>query len=263
MGNPVISVVTVSFNAASCIEKTIRSVLSQTCTGFEYIIIDGGSTDGTQDIVRKYSDRIAYFVSEPDGGIYDGMNKGMRAASGLYVIYMNADDVFADESVLSDVVSFALSHPEAEVIYGDSVQVREYGSYLSVPREAAIGHKMAISHQASFVSRELMLTHPFDLRYRYAADFEQLSYFHGQGRTFVHMDRVIAVVEMRSGTTFRHELESAQEMYSIISSRGIDISKERDRILRHKRMVRCFKRWTPGFVSRPLLRMVAKFYKPL
>lgn len=88
--NPLISVVTVSYNAVLTIEQTILSVINQTYPHIEYIIIDGGSTDGTVDIIKKYANRIAYWVSKPDKGIYDAMNKGIRTAKGEWINFMNA-----------------------------------------------------------------------------------------------------------------------------------------------------------------------------
>ena len=91
-----ISVVTVCYNAADTIEKTMLSVLNQTYHDIEYIIIDGGSTDGTVEIIRKYADRIAYWVSEPDKGIYDAMNKGIKVATGEYIYFLGADDLLCE-----------------------------------------------------------------------------------------------------------------------------------------------------------------------
>ena len=91
--SPRISIITVVYNGASTLEQTILSVLKQTYSRIEYIIIDGGSKDGTVDIIKKYQDRIAYWVSEPDEGIYDAMNKGIRHASGDWIYFLGADDI--------------------------------------------------------------------------------------------------------------------------------------------------------------------------
>lgn len=103
-----ISVVTVCYNAADTIEKTMLSVLNQTYHDIEYIIIDGGSTDGTVEIIRKYADRIAYWVSEPDKGIYDAMNKGIKVATGEWINFMNAGDEFVDEGVIEKLFRIGL-----------------------------------------------------------------------------------------------------------------------------------------------------------
>jgi glycosyltransferase involved in cell wall biosynthesis len=100
---PLVTVITVCFNCKSDIEKTIKSVLEQTYDNIEYLIIDGGSTDGTVDVIKTYSDRLAYWVSEPDRGIYDAMNKGLQKAAGEWVNFMNVGDLFVDEMVATDL----------------------------------------------------------------------------------------------------------------------------------------------------------------
>jgi glycosyltransferase involved in cell wall biosynthesis len=117
-----VSIVTVCFNAADTIEHTIRSVLDQRYEHIEHVIVDGGSTDGTLDIVKRFNGRIKKFISEPDGGIYDAMNKGLHLAQGEVVAFLNADDVYASPTVISDVVA-AMHADHTEGVYGDLVYV--------------------------------------------------------------------------------------------------------------------------------------------
>lgn len=260
---PGITVITVCFNAAAVIEKTIRSVLEQQYDNLEYLIIDGASRDGTLDIVRRYQDRISRVVSEPDRGLYDAMNKGIGLATGEWILFMNADDVFVDPLVVADAAAFMAQHPEADAVFGNTEQILEHGTYTIRSETPYREHKITFCHQSIFVRTDVLRTHPFDLRYRYAADYEQLSHFYLEGRHFVHFDRTVARMEMRGGTTFDNTIASAEELYAIIASRGIDIEAERRRVLRHKKMVAAFKKKLPPTVSKPVLRLIAKYYKPL
>jgi len=263
MINPKISVVTVSFNTHDIIEKTLQSVTAQDYKNLEYIVIDGGSTDHAQDIIEQYTDKIAYYVSEHDGGIYYGMNKGIDAATGQWLLFMNAGDIFADSHVVTDIADFINCHPEADVVYGNSMQVLEYGTYVVKPKEAYMNNRMSISHQATFVKLDLLKSHKFDTRYRYAADFEQLSHFYLSGYKFVYCDRLVATVEMTDGATYRHFIESANEMYDIIESRGINISRERRSQIRRKKIIRAVRNTLPLCIRKPLFRFLAEHYKAL
>lgn len=117
-----VSIITVVLNAKSTIEDTINSVLGQTYKNIEYIVIDGGSTDGSLDIVNKYKDRISKIVSEPDKGIYDGMNKGILAATGDIIGFLNADDMFYNNFVIQSIVS-AFASEAIDCVYGNLVYV--------------------------------------------------------------------------------------------------------------------------------------------
>ena len=120
---PLISIVTVSYNAVATIEQTILSVINQTYSNIEYIIIDGGSTDGTLDVIKKYADKIAYWVSEPDKGIYDAMNKGIKVATGEWINFMNCGDYFVANNTLESVFGSGKIYKKAEILYGDSIQL--------------------------------------------------------------------------------------------------------------------------------------------
>lgn len=170
--NPLISVVTVSYNAVSTIEQTILSVVNQTYPRLEYIIIDGGSTDGTVEVIKKYADRIAYWVSEPDKGIYDAMNKGIAVATGEWINFMNCGDGFYSVSVLSDVFKDK-SCKENDVIYGNTCIMERWGMYEERPRELFFMNKyIPFCHQSAFVKTYLMQKCLFDIRYSICADYQ-------------------------------------------------------------------------------------------
>lgn len=264
--HPRITVITVCFNAQDVIEKTLRSVVSQTYENLEYVIVDGASKDGTMTIVERYRDRIerrGRIVSEPDKGLYDAMNKGVRLATGEWFLLLNCDDVFVDEHVVADVAAFIEAHPEADIVYGNTEQVWEYGTIVSAPTEAYRNHKMCISPQATFVRTALHLSHPFDLKYRYAADFEQSTSFALEGRTFLHFDRLVSRVELTSGVTHENHYASEKEIYDILASQGFDVAAEGRRKLRHIKLVSAFKRYSPEWLANPILRLVAKYYKAM
>lgn len=263
MDSPKFSIVTVSFNTYDIIEATIRSVIGQDYRNIEYIIIDGGSTDNTQEIIEQYREHISYFVSEPDGGIFFGMNKGIDAATGDWLLFMNAGDVFSDSRVVSDIASFIAGHPESDVVFGNSKQVFEYGEFEVKPNVTNLNSRMSISHQASFVKVEMLRLHKFDTRYRWAADFEQLSFFYLNGYKFRYCDRLVATVEMNDGATYNHFVESANELYDIIELRGVDVSRERKSQIRRKKLVRAFRNCVPPFLKKPVFRFIAKHYKAL
>jgi glycosyltransferase involved in cell wall biosynthesis len=116
-----VSIITIAYNSADTIEDTILSVISQDYHNLEYIIIDGGSTDGTLDIIHQYASQISKFITEKDQGIYDAMNKGVRMASGELIGLLNSDDIYADKHVVSDVVS---TIGDADAVYADLVYVK-------------------------------------------------------------------------------------------------------------------------------------------
>lgn len=167
-----ITVITVVYNGAEFIEETIQSVLGQSHPRVEYVVIDGGSTDGTQEIVRRYADRIDFWVSEPDEGIYDAMNKGLRHAHGDLVAFLNASDRYYDENVLAAVAALAVRKPAADVYFGALQYVdMACGVNRIVPAPATWSQeRVEYLHPAAFVRSHVFCTLRFNTRYPVAAD---------------------------------------------------------------------------------------------
>jgi glycosyltransferase involved in cell wall biosynthesis len=148
-----ITIITVVYNNKSGIKETIKSVLSQVYENVEYIIIDGGSTDGTTDVIKQHQDKINYWVSEPDSGIYDAMNKGVKAAGGEYLYFLNAGDCFCNNEVLKKISKHL--DGQYDLIYGRIIM--DYGKYQVIKqgdiRKLKWGQMPP--HQASFVKRDI------------------------------------------------------------------------------------------------------------
>jgi glycosyltransferase involved in cell wall biosynthesis len=199
---PVVSVVTVVRNGAPVIEATLRSVLAQDYPAIDYVVIDGLSTDGTIDIVRKRLDRISIFRSERDAGIYDAMNKGAGLATGDWIIFMNAGDVFHAPTTLSSLLPHLIGN--ADVICGTSekVLVDDLGSrrFLHRPGPARrLWKQMPTTHQATLVRMPLQRTYGFDTSYTWCADHDLLARLYRNGKRFVTVDDVICVFDCAGG----------------------------------------------------------------
>lgn len=187
-----ISVITISYNAVSCIERTIRSVIGQTYEDFEYIVVDGGSDDGTVDVIERYSGCICKYVSERDSGIYEAMNKGVRMASGEFCIFMNAGDMFINHDVLAAAAPL-LDH-EFSIIMGNQVFLSQDGSFLHYGKswsEVTSGRLFydSLYHQASFIRRKDLLNFPYDENLHLVSDWkEALLFFIREGLKYKSID---------------------------------------------------------------------------
>ncbi|UCV06655.1 glycosyltransferase family 2 protein [Dechloromonas denitrificans] len=157
---PKISIVTPSYNQAEFLERTIRSVLDQNYPNLEYIIIDGGSTDGSVDIIRKYADRLAYWISEPDGGQTDAINKGLQRATGEWLAWQNSDDIYYNGSFVAAAAA-AAQNPDADIIIGninlidrDDVVLRDI-CYVTPSYGGLLAEGMVLTNQAAFWRRRV------------------------------------------------------------------------------------------------------------
>lgn len=211
---PLISVITVVFNGAATLEHTIRSVIGQTYDNVEHIIIDGGSTDATLDILRKYEDNIDYWVSEKDNGIYDAMNKGIRLATGDVVGILNSDDFYAGPQVIEKVTAL-FKESGADALFADLVYVRPdnldrvvryYSGAGFTPDKFAWGWMPP--HPTFFVRRELYERYGlFRIDYKIAADYELTTRFLARHKVrYAYLPEVI--VRMRTGGVSTRSLRS-------------------------------------------------------
>lgn len=199
-----ISIITVCYNSAQTLAETIRSVAAQAGAELEHIVIDGGSTDSTPDIIAAHANRLAHVVREPDAGIYDAMNKGLRLATGEFVGFLNADDVFADCDVVARIVAAAL--PSVDAVYGDLAYVdkertgRIVRYWSSGPfQHASLRHGWMPPHPTFYVRRSLVTAlGGFDLGFRIAADYDfMLRYLGRPGARVAYVPALL--VRMRVG----------------------------------------------------------------
>jgi putative colanic acid biosynthesis glycosyltransferase len=168
---PLITIITVVFNGAGTLERTLRSVANQTYGNIEYVVIDGRSSDGTIDLIQKYADVIDYWISEADNGIYDAMNKGVAASSGDYIMFLNADDFFYSSSIVSTVARAILDDsPRKALYYGDVVYGN--GQCFFSRMSAAILVINTIHHQGAFYRRELFSNFKYDAALSVGSDYE-------------------------------------------------------------------------------------------
>jgi glycosyltransferase involved in cell wall biosynthesis len=155
--NPKLSIITINLNDASGLEETIRSIVNQTYTNFELIVIDGGSEDGSRDVIKRYSDGITYWKSEPDKGIYNAMNKGISHAKGEYCFFLNSGDYLVSEDVLNSIFAETVNE---DIVYGNLL-VYENGrrkikrSYGKAKLTFLDIYLSSIKHQSSFIKRTL------------------------------------------------------------------------------------------------------------
>ena len=208
-----LSIITVNYNDVEGLERTIQSVISQTFHDYEFIIIDGGSTDGSVDVIKKYERHIDYWVSEPDGGIYPGMNKGLCQARGEYVNFMNGGDCYHAPDVLEKIFSM---DTDADIITGAHAEngLRNVGKGGVTMLDL---YKWAIDHQASFVRRDVALRHPYDERYRIVSDWkffiEALIF---DNCSFCYTDTIVVDVDMKGISNNNFELDR-QEREAVLN----------------------------------------------
>ena len=222
--NPTFSIITVTYNAGKVLEDTIQSVISQTYRNVEYIIVDGGSKDNTLEIIDKYSKHISKMVSEPDRGLYDAMNKGIRMATGDYLCFLNAGDKFHEKETLQQIAETLKDKELPDVIYGETAIVDETGKFLHMRRLStperlnwkSFKQGMLVCHQAFLAKRELALKYPYDMQYRFSADFDWCIRIMKEAKC-LHNTRLTLIDYLNEGMTTRNHKASLKERFRIMA----------------------------------------------
>ena len=216
--HPTLTVITVVYNNARDIERTIQSIVNQTYTNIEYIVIDGKSTDGTLQIIERYKEHIAQLLSEKDKGIYDAMNKGLQLATGDYVIFMNSGDEFFESTTVEKVFDTA---PDADIYYGETEMVNDARESLGRRRHKipekfswrSFKYGMSVSHQAIYIRRSL--TGLYDSRYQLSADIDWILNAAKKAKKIVRVEGYVAKYLVGGMSKARHR-QSLKERFDIM-----------------------------------------------
>src|SRR3569833_721890 len=215
---PILSVITIVYNNVGDIERTMLSVLSQTYAVIVYIIVDGLSNDVTLDIIKKYENRISKLISEKDEGIYDAKNKGLAAATGDYVIFMNSGDEFYEADTVTAVFS---AGDDADIYYGETEMMDADGQSLGQRRHKAplqftwrsFKYGMSVSHQAIYIKRSLL--EPYDRRYQLSSDIDWIIRAAKKAKKIVNVNRYVAKY-LVGGMSKKKHRQSLEERFDIM-----------------------------------------------
>ena len=258
---PRISIITPSFNQASFLERTIQSVLNQGYPSLEFIVIDGGSTDGSVDIIRKYADRLSYWVSEPDRGQVDAINKGLERATCEWVCWQNSDDVFFP-GAFSDLAEAAAQHPEAGLIVGNMMLIDANDQplrdlrYVTPDHTAMLAEGMLIANQAAFWRRDVQeRVGLIDERYHCSFDYDWFLRI-TQACRGVHVNRTWGALRLHGATkTSNQAALFAEENRQILAGREVPGWKRRG--YQARRLAQMLARGDLDYVVRGLMRRIS------
>ncbi|MDP2188256.1 MAG: glycosyltransferase family 2 protein [Sphingobacteriaceae bacterium] len=220
MFQPRLSIVTITFNAGAVLQRTMDSVAEQDYPYIDYVLVDGASHDNTVDLIKAQQQQMPLrFVSEPDKGLYDAMNKGLAMAQGDYVLFLNAGDTLADAHVVSEMFA---TQSEADVYYGHAMVVNLDGKELGLRQPLPPAHLnwkslqwgMSVCHQAFVIKRSLAL--PYDLQYRICADIDWMIRCLKQATVTVHTGGLVCRF-LADGLSSTHRKKAWKERYQVLS----------------------------------------------
>lgn len=270
-----LSIITINLNNLAGLRKTAESIIGQTSADYEWIVIDGGSNDGSADYMRSIDSSISYWVSEKDSGVYNAMNKGIKRATGEYLLFLNSGDCFYDNNVVAD---FGVEvQPDDQMVYADAVEVDGEGHVLRMLKSPARltlsyfwGHTLC--HQAVFYRRTLFDTYRYNEQNRIASDIESYIYFAYQGMRLRKWDRVTTMFEcgglssQKSADEFQSIVRRNLSPYvladytDLIKLRDVDLLRMQMDIVNSSRVVRHLTRilYYPYYYTLKALKLLKK-----
>lgn len=221
--NPKFSIITITYNAASVVKPTLESVIAQTYTNYEYILVDGGSKDDTVAIAKASGIKFAHIVSERDNGIYDAMNKGIALATGDYLCFLNAGDAFYAPDTLQTIVDAIAEEKELpDVLYGETAEVDDNRNFVRMRRLQApeklewksFKNGMLVCHQAFYARRDIAPM--YDLKYRLSADVDWCIKVMKRARKMINVNATV-VNYLQNGISLQYHRKSLIERFNIMS----------------------------------------------
>jgi glycosyltransferase involved in cell wall biosynthesis len=218
MNTPLITIITVVYNGVFTLEETILSVINQTYKNIEYIIIDGGSSDGTIDIIKKYEDKITYWISEPDNGIYDAMNKGIDKASGEYLLFIGADDCFITDNIIEKIFNGIPNLPDfiyTNVLYSTGYEFHSRYSFDTLLHNT-------IHHQGAFYRKTLFADFRYDTNLKLVSDYELNLYIYLNRVRFKLCKLNICMIKCNEGGVSRKYKILAYKETNIVRNKYIN-----------------------------------------
>lgn len=214
-----ISIVTVTFNAAKTLEQTIQSLISQTYHDIEFIIIDGASSDGTIDIINKYANKITYWISEPDNGIYDAMNKSLKIATGDFLLFMGADDVFYKHDII-EIMAKQMIH--SNIVYYGNVLFKGLNKIHNGKFNKIKWGTTNISHQAIFYPKSIYKSYSYNTKYKIYADYAYNLILLKNNVKFIYVNEIITLYSME-GVSAKNTDISFQEDYKELLKESVGL----------------------------------------
>lgn len=204
-----LSIITINYNNSDGLQRTIESVLSQTWKDYEWIVIDGGSTDGSLDIIKKYASHFSFWCSEPDKGIYNAMNKGITHAKGEYLNFLNSGDCYYDTNSIQNIFR---NNPTCDVLYGNSYWGLDKKYIFNSPKSLTLDYFIegSLGHAASFISRHLFESYLYDEKYRIVSDWKNWIKWLIEGKNFKHIDVAVSCFDTSGISSTNKELDAIE-----------------------------------------------------